>query len=397
MSETHRLEDEATLYVLGRLDDAQRREFESELAQSADLRKLVQELEEGAVALAISAPRRDPPREVWSRIENEVAREASSRVTLGAWWAHWWRHGWAAAAACLVGWILYAVWVNADRSAGDSPSSVASETPQILKQVEMQGAKVGNAVPDEALEREAALRALQVRLQEITAMRWQLAELTNQMALLSQVLAHQQMLLSESNRLRFFQLDPSASGTGAGGAGEISTNLQRALFLAVSRELGWVRSPGEASASRTLDGQGRFSEELGVDFVDLRPGSNPVTNASVDNTVGVNPGEVFAAQSLSSSSASAPTNAIPGFISGTTAVMAFDPATMTAGTSLSFVTTTPAGQPIALGTATPGNNPVVVMVPFGGIAGSGNIIVFAVGPSGGSNILGQFPVQAPPP
>src|SRR4030095_9895231 len=98
---THRLEGEATLYVLGRLDDAQRREFESELAQSADLRKLVQELEEGAVALAISAPRRDPPREVWSRIENEVAREASSRVTLGAWWAHWWRHGWAAAAACL--------------------------------------------------------------------------------------------------------------------------------------------------------------------------------------------------------------------------------------------------------------------------------------------------------
>jgi len=395
MSETHRLEDEATLYVLGRLDAAQRREFELELAQSADLRKLVQELEEGEVALAMSAPRRDPPREVWSRIENEVARETTSRVALSAWWAHWWRHGWAAAAACLVGWILYAVWVNADRSANGSPSSVATETPQALKQVEMPGAKVGNAMPDGALEREAALRALQVRLQEITAMRWQLAELTNQMALLSQVLAHQQMLLSESNRLRFFHLDPSTSG--AGGAGEISTNLQRALFLAVAHELGWVRSPGEASAPGTLDGQGRFSEQLGVDFVDLRPGSNQVANATVDNTVGVKPGEVFALPSSSSSSPSAPTNAIPGFISGTSAVMAFDPATMTAGTSLSFVTTNPAGQPIALGTATPGNNPVVVMVPFGGIAGSGNIMVFAVGAGGGSNMLGQFPVQAPPP
>ncbi|HKX61227.1 MAG TPA: hypothetical protein VJS65_05275, partial [Verrucomicrobiae bacterium] len=43
-----------------------------------------------------------------------------------------------------------------------------------------------------------------------------------------------------------------------------------------------------------------------------------------------------------------------------------------------------------------GNNPVVVMVPFGGLAGSGNIMVFAVGPGGGSNILGQFPVPALP-
>jgi hypothetical protein len=394
MAETHRLEDEATLYVLGRLDAVQRREFELELAQSEELRKLVQELEEGAVALSMSAPRRDPPREVWSRIENEVARQPTSRVVLGAGWIHWWRHGWAAAAACLVGWIFYAVWVNTDRSRGISPWPVGSEITAIRTEAENPGAKVGNKASDGSAERDAALRALQVRLQEITAMRWQLADLTNQMTLLSQMLRHQQLLLSESNRLRFFQLNPSVAGTGStGGAGELSTNLQRALFLAAARELGWLRPPGEAG---TLDGQRGLSEQQGVDFVDLRPGSNYVTTASVLENPGISAVENATSASLSSSSLSAPTNAIPGFISGTNAVMAFDPTTLPAGTALVFATTSPAGQPIPLGTATPGNNPLVVMVPFG-VAGSGNLTVFAVGAGGGSNVLGQFPAPAPPP
>ena len=391
MSESHQLEDEATLYVLGRLDAGQRREFEAELARSAELRQLVDALEDGAVALAMSAPRREPPRELWSRIEKELNCKATPRPVLRARWGNWWRHGWAAAAACLVGWIFYAVWVNSTRLPRHSASPVVSETSStpLPLQAETRREKAGIAASEASAERDDALRALQARLQEITALRWQLADLTNQMIQLSHLLAQQQLLLSESSRLRFFQFDPSAGGR----AGEfpISTNLQRALFLAVARELGWA--PADLAPTGAPDGQIRSSDQLGVDFVDLRPGSHPVPRAAGEENPGtVNPPET------SSTPWPAWTNAVPGFVSGTNAVMAFDPGTMPTGTSLMFLSATASGQQISLGTATPGSNPTVVAVPFGGGGLSGgNITVIAVTPGGASNVLGQFPIQPPPP
>ena len=86
-------EDEAVLYVLGELSAAGRREFEGRLAHSAELRALVRDLEEGAVALSMGLPQRRCPREVWERIEKTVAREERWKVVIRAFCAGWWRNG----------------------------------------------------------------------------------------------------------------------------------------------------------------------------------------------------------------------------------------------------------------------------------------------------------------
>src|SRR5215212_10775878 len=91
-------DDEAALYVLGGLSGEDRREFEARLAQSEELRALVRELEEGAVALALAAPRKPAPQQIWTQIEKAVAQETKSTVKFPAFWFGWLRHGWAAAA-----------------------------------------------------------------------------------------------------------------------------------------------------------------------------------------------------------------------------------------------------------------------------------------------------------
>ncbi len=54
-------EDDAALYVLNGLSAGERRDFESRLAQSADLHALVRELEEGTTALALARRGRIDP------------------------------------------------------------------------------------------------------------------------------------------------------------------------------------------------------------------------------------------------------------------------------------------------------------------------------------------------
>src|SRR2546421_12154974 len=126
MPELHLIEDEAVRYVLGELTAAERREFEARLAESAELRALVRELEQGAVALSMALPQRRPPQEVWMQIENVVARDARREIVIPAFWTGWWRSGWAAAAACLAAWVFYGVWANRSGPSHTSPESVAS-------------------------------------------------------------------------------------------------------------------------------------------------------------------------------------------------------------------------------------------------------------------------------
>jgi anti-sigma-K factor RskA len=59
--EPHSQADEAARYVLGQLNPKARHEFEVLLTQSAELRALVQELEEGIEATARAVPQRPPP------------------------------------------------------------------------------------------------------------------------------------------------------------------------------------------------------------------------------------------------------------------------------------------------------------------------------------------------
>src|ERR1700728_1797075 len=115
MPEPYLPEDEAALYVLGALNADQCREFKTRLAESAELRGLVRELEEGAVAVALASPVKRPPQKIWTAIEKAVGKEARPASVQPVFRSAWWRNGWAAA-ACLAACLFYVIWVNRSRT-----------------------------------------------------------------------------------------------------------------------------------------------------------------------------------------------------------------------------------------------------------------------------------------
>ena len=214
----------------------------------------------------------------------------------------------------------------------------------------------------------------------MAALRWQIAELTNRMTHLWQALTQQQALLAESSRLKFFRLSPPSAGNTGATIPPVSPELQRALLLAMAHELGWATS---AAPSEVGEPESTRTNQKGVDFVDLRPGSN-----SVPASIGQAPIEL---EPESSSLASASNNAIPGFVSGTNAVLAIDSSVVPAGSSLTFLTATSLGQFQSLGSAVLGTNPLVVTIPFTGSSWGGrNVTVMAGTTNGPSNVIGQF-------
>lgn len=389
MSDLHLLEDEATLYVLGRLTEAGRGEFEAHLAQSAELRALVRELEEGAVAVAMASPRRRAPQQVWQRIEKAVTEKTKPRVMDPSFWFGWLRNGWAAAAACLVGWLLYALWADRAGSPDVAPVPLASEVnvqPGGMPTDSVR-TETGGVTPQPRNVTNTEQRSPQANplaaMRELGALRLQNAELVKQVTHLSQVLTQQQALLSESSRLKFFQLGPTSNG-GAGATNAIpSPELQRALLLAMARELGWLQSPGSTQSGSTQANQG------GVDFVDLHPGTNETTTpTNLQSQIETEPADTSEPPSQMSASAST----IPGFVSGTNVVLAFDSSVVPTGSDLTFWTGNSIQGFQSLGSAVLGNNPLVVAIPFANATLDGrNFTVTAGTSSGSSNVIGQFP------
>jgi hypothetical protein len=131
-----------------------------------------------------------------------------------------------------------------------------------------------------------------------------------------------------------------------------------------------------------------ITNQVGVDFVDLRSSSRESANASNVSSLPVNESSGLTTSSLS--------NAIPGFVSGTNAFMAFDPTLMPVGSTLTFLTTRSLGQYSAIGTAVLGNNPTVVTVPLAATSWEGGNVTVILSTSAGSySIIGQFPAPTP--
>jgi len=390
-------EEEATRYLLDELSPGERRLFETRLEQSAELRALVGELEEAAVALSKASPQKRAPREVWTRIEQTLAEEAGSRRPVQRFWAGWWRNGWAAAAACLLGWLLYAWWADRPASPTSTPAPVAVATnpqPRIATAPQI---TMPNPAHQAQAENTPTFKLLQSRTQELGTLSWQLLQLTNRIAALSQTLTQQQALLSEASRLKFFQLASPAGPTAASTA-PVSTNLQRALVLAMARELGWTppatpasaQKPAAADQAQANPATSTATNQAGVDFVDLRPANTNTTDQPISPPRG-DPGTV-ATSDLTSSS-----NAVPGFISGTNAILAFDTSIAPSGSMLTFWNTSFYGHSQSLGSAMLGDNPLVVSVPFSMNAfQGGNVTVIGNTTNGAVIFLGQYSTSVTP-
>jgi hypothetical protein len=368
-------EDAALRYVLGELNDAERREFESRLATDAALRACVGELEAGLVAAAAASPRRRPPVEVWQRIEKAVAKEAKPKFEFPSFIFGWLRNGWAVAAICLLGWLFYAL------SAHRQLASVTEQSEHLQREI----AAVHSAPPATAPKNVKSLPfVLTNRMlisppshtQEIRALRGKIAALQTQTAQLSRLLEQQRALLGETNRVKFYQLaSTAAAGNSNGGNGgtTLSPGLQRAVLTALARELGWL---GEPPAAAQASGNSVATPVTigGVDFIDLRPNeqnvvSQPTTQpkienqAAADNNVAQTQNQSPAQSQIETPPAENSNPTIPAYVSGDNLVVALDSTVVPTGSVVTLVASD-ANQNQTGGSFVLGNNPAVVTIPF---------------------------------
>lgn len=83
------LEEQASLYVLGLLEDAEAAAFEKRLQSDTDLRVLVDELDEAAAAVAHNAPSRALPSELRARVLGQVSSEKTAAFPRRFGWIPW--------------------------------------------------------------------------------------------------------------------------------------------------------------------------------------------------------------------------------------------------------------------------------------------------------------------
>ncbi len=355
MPDSHLPEDEAARYVMGGFTAAERAEFETRLAQSAELRALVRELEEGTVALAMAAPRKSPPSQVWKNIEQAVAKE-TKRQKFTALWFGWWRNGWAVAVLCLMAWLCVTIFshITYNYHLATTTDSATNSQPQTTVSDPLPVATSTTVTPPQ-IQTAVANQLLQEKTREAEALRWQVVELSNQMAHLSQSVTQQQALLAESNRIKFFQMTSEADG-GATAAKPLSPALQQAMFMAMAKQLGWL-PPNTIAADPASKAPGlTASNQLNVDFVDLRPKTNAPSGAS--QLQNAEPQTQLAA--IDTPAATETTTSVAAFTSGDDLVVAVDTNLAPTGTQLTFYTGT-AGQLYQwLGSATLQENPMVV-------------------------------------
>ena len=382
MADTPANEDAALLYVLGEFNDAEQREFESRLAMSTELRALVNELESGAVAMAITAPRRWAPAEIWRRIEKAMVKETRPKLAWPSFGLGWLRNGWAVAVACLIGWLLYAFSVN--RHLASTPEKLRTSQPEVIvaNPVEPRPERVA-VKPSVAALTNAAFELLQARTREIMELRGKIAQLETAGTQLSLSLAQQHALLGESNRIKFYHLSPASAATANASTAPLSPGLQRAVFMALARELDWLPPTSPAGVQAGGNVPPTSTTIGGVDFVDLRPGSQSVVSqpqpqtqngsgqpTADNNTTAaaqVQPPAQPQAESpaASSSGTTAPAPTIPAFVSGDNLVVALDSTVVPLGSSVSL-TATDANQNQTGGSFMLGSNPTVVTIPFSG-------------------------------
>lgn len=343
MTDLNHSEDEVARYVMGGMSKAQQREFESRLAQSAELCALVRDVEDGVVALAMTAPQLPLPAQSWRQIAGAIHRRKQG----GPWFALIFQNGWGlpaglVAAACVFGWLLHVAWID-HVAGGKEPVTLAAQSAPLPPPVSHPATSGLVATP--TVENPAARN--QPSDLEIIRLRAQVGELRNCVDVLAQTVARQKGQLAESSRFKFCHLS-AAAGNNGGAPAPLSPALRQALFLAVARELGWL--PPSAFAA---DNPPANAGQTGIDFVDLRNGTNGVV------TTALFPADPDSSPDAASLGASEPANATIGFVSGSNLVVVIHPGMVPGNTPVN-VTSVSGNHSQLLGTVSM-NNMTVLM------------------------------------
>jgi hypothetical protein len=424
MTEPYSFEDDAELYVLGRLEPDQRREFEERLKNSTELQSRVRELQEGLVALAMATPQRKTPPQVWRQIEKAIAGEAGRNKVVYPIWFSRARNVLAAAACLMCGWLLHVLWLHREGPSASRGGLAALNEPAgrvrpddsgrvvLVRPVLTDPWEVTNVLYPPSPPKSP------VQTGEIALLHRQIGNLTDQVNQMAQVMTQQQALLTDPNRLAFYQLGSPNSTGGMRAIVAPSPELQRVLFFAMARELGWQPPDGggiTATSSKSAD-TGQSSTSAGHDAIEYvylsssgaaqsqSTSTQPANNEPTSGTDQSAPARASGETGMDTSNASAaPTNStapIPFFLSGTNATFAFNASVVPPGASgLTFWTSDANGNYASLGTIPFGGNPLAVTVPIAYPWTGGQIIFVSTSSVPGSmnGVLGQFqlPAQAP--
>ena len=140
---------------------------------------------------------------------------------------------------CLVGWVFYAFLAHQHYAAAMTK----------LKNPQLEIATVNLPEPPSkpVLAKSSApavtnvaFELLQARTREIMELRGKIAQLETATTQLSRSIAQQKALLGESNRIKFYHLAPVSTASAGASTAPLSPGLQRAVFMALARELGWL-------------------------------------------------------------------------------------------------------------------------------------------------------------
>ena len=365
--------DDAAAYVLGTLGTRDRRRFEARLKKSAELQKAVRLLESGSIALALAAPRREPPIRLRAGIQAAVTHECEKRGRSAR--RKWLRNVAGIAACALIGWFGYTSWNHRASSAkptivGVSDAVETHFTNSAAPVLARATSQASNSVSQPARERRA------LRPGEDATLRERVGDLENQVAHLAQTVTLQ-AAPPDLNRLTFVNIVPEGSdGTASPQIAAASPELRRALLLGVARQLGWMPPPQPSALppptlapstppfTQPADPNPPAPQnDAGVDFVDLPPVEAPSPEATTASVTPPSPPATTTTASEESNSRNA--SSIPAFVSGTNLVFAVDSSVVPIGTeAISFYSGNAGGPTAFRGTVTIGNNPTVVAMPI---------------------------------
>lgn len=404
--EAHPQAEEAARYVLGQLSPPARAAFEAHLAQSAELRALVQEVEEGIEALAHAVPQRPPPPQLWTPIEQAIAREAERKIVKPQFWSRWWQYGAAAAAACVLGWLGFMLGVRqaADRAttAATQPDMAAANVP--APRVTETGSSPPPPQPavtqneplttnwTDALTVAGQLPDTFANAEELLRLRGQVAVLRSELGELAKIVSQQAATMAEPGRFQFFPLQTSETDAGRSATPtQLSPGLQRAIFYAMAQDLGWVPPPTTApTLTPTSEGSPRTA--WGIDFVELKtPDNTSTTIAAVAQPAASSEANLATTVSVRTS------GEIPGYLkrdAGKDLVLAFDPTIVASGSTIEFWSGSAVSGFKFVGRTMTGENPLVVTIPTEQLTGDLTISTHS-GPTP-PKVIGQFFISRQP-
>jgi hypothetical protein len=377
MTDEAAIEDRAVLYVLGELTPDERAEFELRLDSSPELRVLVGDLQSGTEALARAVPRQPLPSGLWSEIESAI--DAERRVVAVSFRRKWAWVGWAAA-ACFAGWLLLGLGVDRSNkpTIADAPELGTPQSPTAVTASHPEGAPLRTGLPSPSGSPTPTI-AQRSGVSPHDPLQERIAALEGRMAEISQTLTQRPPVAGAVGLggIRFFQLPADGQALGPG-APALSPEMQRALLLALARELARQQPGGDGMlGSQSL----AVENGLGVDFIDLVSGSRGqiATNAAPELRAQAQsaPGEFRASESTTTDRAVlAGTGGITGFVNGDRTVLIVAGSSVPAGYDHVSVTGfSAAGTATTYGSFSVTGNPVVVSVPNSGAPGAGGSLV----------------------